>query len=82
MGTSPAGIEISGSYNNVWKGLYAKETQIVNTINGTLRILVTNNIWIPIQISYNPKTGNVFGLLNITTNFTGLGSLVSGKKPS
>jgi hypothetical protein len=72
-------FEVSGSYSNVWKGhLYKGEDQIVNTINGTLRVLITDNIWIPVTITYNPKNGNVLGLLNVTTNFTGLGNLFKG----
>lgn len=72
-------FDLGGSYSNVWKGhLYKGEDQIVNTINGTLRVLITDNIWIPVTIKYDWKTGNVFGLLDVTTNFTGLGNLFKG----
>ena len=73
-------FKLSGSHSNIWKGLYNKETQIVNTINGTLRIMVFNNIWIPITIKYDPKSGNVFGFLNVSANFTSLGNLLKPSK--
>jgi hypothetical protein len=72
-------FKVSGSYNNIIKGLYATETQINNTINGTLRIRIYDDIWIPFQIKYDTQTHNVFGFLNITTNFTGLSKLLNGK---
>ena len=75
-------FKLSGSYSNVWKGLYNKETQVVNTINGTLRVMVLDNIWIPITIKYDPKSGNVLGFLNVSLNFSGLGNSNNSKKSS
>ncbi len=75
-------FKLSGSYNNIWKGLYAKETQIVNTINGTLRLRIFDELWLPLRITYDPKRGNVFGFLNVVTNFTGLGKFLNPKKPA
>ncbi|HLK31328.1 MAG TPA: hypothetical protein VKT28_22300, partial [Puia sp.] len=71
-------FKVSGSYINIWKGLYANENQITNTINGTLRIRILDDIWIPIQIKYDTKNHNLFGFLNVTTNFTGLSNLLKG----
>ena len=68
-------FKLSGAYNNVWKGLYNGEDQVVNTINATVRILVFDKIWIPVQIKYDPKNHNVFGFLNVTANFNGFGNL-------
>jgi len=73
-------FKLSGSYSNIWKGLYPKEMQINNTINATLRLLVLDKIWIPLQIKYDTRNHNVFGFLNVTTNFNGLGGLLKSAK--
>jgi hypothetical protein len=77
-------LKVSYAYTNIWKGqLYPNERQITNTLNGTLNIRVFRQIWIPLQFSYDTKTHNVLGFLNVTTNFTTLGSLFkSAKSPS
>jgi hypothetical protein len=73
-------FKLSGSYVNILKGmLYSNEDRISNTINGTLRIRVFDEIWIPIEIKYGTKNHNVFGFLNVTTNFTGLSNLFKSK---
>lgn len=72
-------FKLSGSYNHIFSGLYDKEKSDISTINGTLRFRITNNFWIPLQIKYDPTNGNFLGFLNVTTNFTGLKSLISGK---
>jgi hypothetical protein len=66
-------FKLTASENYILAGLYKEETNQLFTLNGTLRIRVSNNISIPIEIKYDPKTGNVFGFLNITSNFTGQG---------
>ncbi|TAH01884.1 MAG: hypothetical protein EAZ16_11015 [Sphingobacteriales bacterium] len=57
-------LEFKGavSYFNVLKGGYAGETK-------SLRLRITNDIWLPIQINYNPKNGDLFGFLSIRSNF-------------
>lgn len=72
--------KIGGSYSNVWRGQYAGEDQIVNTLNATVRILVLNKFWLPLAIKYDRKTHNVFGFLNITTNFNGLADIFGAKQ--
>lgn len=71
-------FKISGSYTNIWKGLRADEKQITNTLGGTLRIRVIDDLWIPLEIKYDPANGNVFGFLSAKFNFTGLGKLLNG----
>lgn len=68
-------LKISGTYSNVWKGLYGNEQQITNTLNGVLRIRVFNEIWIPVTVKYDIDNGDVFGFLSVKTNFKALGSL-------
>jgi hypothetical protein len=75
-------FKLSGSYINVWKGVFAKENKITNTINGTIRLRVLDELWIPLKITYDTKNGNVFGFLNLVTNFTGIGKFLNPKNVS
>ena len=67
-----AEFKLSGSYNHTFRGLYKNEKQDSLTINGTFRIRIINDIWIPLEFKYDPKSGNIFGLLNLRLNFTGI----------
>jgi hypothetical protein len=71
-------FKVSGGINEVFHGTYKGEDPLDVTLNGTLRVRIFNEIWVPLQIKYDPKTGNVFGFLNVTMNFTGLGSILNG----
>lgn len=66
-------IKFSGEYDHVFTGLYPNEKQDRIDFNGTLRLRISNNIWIPLQFRYDPVAGNVLGFINVTTNFTGMG---------
>jgi len=68
-------LKFSGSYNHNFSRLYPKEERDVTTANATLRIRVIDDIWIPLEIKYDPKSGNVFGLLNVKFNFKALGTV-------
>ncbi|MGC4101204.1 hypothetical protein [Ferruginibacter sp.] len=68
-------LKLSGSYYHNFSSLYAKERRDSLTLNTVMRIRVINDIWIPLEVKYDPKTGNVFGFLNIKANFTALGNL-------
>ena len=73
-------FKASAEYQHIYKGqLYANESHDKFTLNGTLNLRLFNDIWIPLQFKWDPKTGNVFGFLNVTANFTGLASLVKGQ---
>lgn len=74
-----AEFKISGQYSRIYKGGYNNEKTDSLTINGTIRIRVTKNIWVPLEIKYDPRSGNIFGFLNVRCNFSALGS--SAKKP-
>ena len=69
-------IKFSGSYYHHFGTVYLNEQKQSLSINGTVRIRVLDDIWIPLEIKYDPKSGNVFGFLNIKANFTGLGKLL------
>jgi hypothetical protein len=73
-------LKFSGSYYHNFSGLYADEERDKITLNGTARVRIYEDIWIPLEIKYDPKNGNVFGFLNIKANFTGLGKLLKGAK--
>ncbi|MDQ3683666.1 MAG: hypothetical protein M3352_11455 [Bacteroidota bacterium] len=55
--------------------MYAKERRDSLTLNMTIRVRVISDIWVPLEIKYDPKSGNVFGFLNVRANFKALGKL-------
>lgn len=65
-------FKASASYNRIFSGLYASEKKELFTLNGTLRVRIFEDIWIPVQFRYDPDSGNVFGILNVKANFTSL----------
>lgn len=67
-----AEFKVSGEYNRVFKGLYADERKDLLTLNGTLRVRLFKDLWLPIEIKYDPKKGRLFGLLDVRFNFTAL----------
>jgi hypothetical protein len=73
-------FQFSGSYSRNLTTLYGKEKRDSLTFNGTLRIRIINDIWIPLEIKYDPRSGNVFGFINVRFNFSALGGLASLNK--
>jgi hypothetical protein len=71
-------FKLSGSYYHTFKKLYPGEDRNRVTLNGTIRIRIINDIWIPIEIKYDPGSGNVFGFLNVRANFSGLRKFING----
>jgi hypothetical protein len=71
-------FKLSGGFYYTLSGLFIGEEKSRITINGTLRMRVYNDIWIPIEVRYDPKSGNVFGVLNVRTNFTALKGFLKG----
>lgn len=65
-------FKMSAAYMTILNGLYPGERKELFTLNGTLRIRVIDDVWVPVQFKYDPKTGNVFGLLNVKVNFSAL----------
>jgi hypothetical protein len=65
-------FKIGGGYYYTASALYKNEERSRLTLNGTFRLRVINDIWIPLEIKYDTKTGNVFGFLNVRANFTAL----------
>jgi len=71
-------FKLSGSYYHTFSTLYENEKRDRLTINGTLRVRILNDIWVPLEIKYDPDTGNVFGLLNVRVNFSALNKFLNG----
>ncbi|PZR09688.1 MAG: hypothetical protein DI539_21775, partial [Flavobacterium psychrophilum] len=74
-----AEFKLSGGYTRLNR-IYAGERKDSITLNGTLRIRVFGDIWIPLEIKYDPRKGNLFGFLNIRANFKAIKDMTSGKK--
>lgn len=66
-------FKFSGEYYHFFSGLYPGEEKDRFTFNGTIRVRVINDIWIPLQFKYDPDKGNVFGFLSVKFNFAGQG---------
>lgn len=73
-GKSYLEFNLGGGYMHVFNGLYKDEEANKVTLNGTLRIRVFSDIWIPLEIKYDTKKGNLFGFLNVRANFKALGN--------
>lgn len=65
-------FKFSGEYRHNFHQLYPGEKRDFINFNGTLRIRVINDIWIPLQFKYDPANGNVFGFISAKLNFNGL----------
>lgn len=66
----------SSSYRHNFTSLYPGEERDVFSLNGTIRVRIFDDVWVPLEIKWDPKNGNVLGLLNVKANFTGIGKLV------
>jgi hypothetical protein len=64
-------FKLSGSYMYINRP-YANERSDSTTVNGTLRVRVFGDVWIPLEIKYDPKSGNFLGFLNVRANFKAL----------
>lgn len=66
-----AEFKLSGEYHRISQGGYTGEKKDSLTINGTLRFRIVNDIWVPIEIKYDPGSGNIFGFLSVRLNIKG-----------
>lgn len=65
-------FKASAEYRRLNSGKYVNEEQELFTLNGTVRVRVFDDIWIPLEFKYDPKNGNVLGFLSVRANFTAL----------
>jgi hypothetical protein len=70
-------LKFSGSYIHNFGNLYRNERRDSVTVDATLRVRIIGDIWIPLEIKYDPRSGNVLGFLNVRANFTGLKKLLA-----
>ena len=65
-------LKFSGGYYHIFSGIYTKEDKDQLWLNGTVRIRIFNDIWVPFEVKYDPKNGNLFGFINVRANFRAL----------
>ncbi|MRG45735.1 hypothetical protein GFS24_11450 [Chitinophaga sp. SYP-B3965] len=71
-----AEFKVSGEYTHV-SNPYVGEKKDQTTINSVLRIRIYQDIWVPLEIKYDPESGNFLGFLNVRANFKGLKGLMA-----
>jgi hypothetical protein len=65
-------LKFSGGYFYNFSQLYAGEERNRLFFNGTIRLRVMNDIWVPVEFKYDPRNGNLFGFINVRANFKAL----------
>lgn len=65
-------LSFSGEYHHIFNQVYRNEEKNFFTFNGTFRLKIFNEIWIPIEFKYDPKRGNLFGFVNARFNFNSM----------
>lgn len=65
-------MKFSGGYYYNFSQLYASEERNRLFFNSTIRVRIMNDIWVPFEIKYDPKNGNLFGFINVRANFKAL----------
>lgn len=63
-------MKFSGEYRYNFHKLYLNEQRIFFTFNSVIRLRIFNEVWIPIEMKYDPKNGNFFGFINARFNFS------------
>ncbi len=67
--------KFSAGFQHRFNGLYLQEKRDRLSMNTTLRFRVMNDIWVPMEIRYDPENGHLTGFLTVKANFTGLHSI-------
>jgi hypothetical protein len=71
-------FSFSGSFLYNFGKTYNAQKRDSLMFNGTIRIRILGDIWIPLEFKYAPKSGNIFGFINLRANFSTLGKLAKG----
>ena len=66
-------MKFSGEYHHIFSRANAAEKKDRLTFNGTVRIKIIHDIWIPLIFKYDPKNGTILGFLSVRFNFSGQG---------
>lgn len=69
-------IKLAAAYKHNFSNLYTGEERSLFTMNSTARVRIYNDIWIPLEIKWDPKNGNVLSTLSLKSNFIGLANLL------
>lgn len=72
-------MKFGGTYRHNFSRLYSNEQRDQVMFSGTFRLRIIADIWVPLEFRYDPKSGNVFGFLNVRANFSTLGNVAKGK---
>jgi len=54
-------ILLNAEFNYIPTGLYVKENQVSLMAASTISVRIANNIYLPIEVKYDPASGNVLG---------------------
>jgi len=65
-------LKFSGEYRHIFHRLYTNEERDFFSFNGTIRLRILNEIWIPIEFKYDVKNSNLFGFISAKFNFSSL----------
>lgn len=65
-------LKFCGGYYHNFGTLYANDDRDRVFVNGTVRIRILNDIWVPFEVKYDPRNGNIFGFINVRANFRAL----------
>lgn len=68
-------FKVAGGYDHIFSGQYINEDLSLFSLEGEMRLRITNELWLPFTLRYQPGTGNVFGFLNVRANFDLLNKL-------
>ncbi len=62
-------LKLAAAYTNLFAGQYVNEEKDLFTLNGTARVRITDQFWIPFEIKYDPKNTRTFAFLGLRVNF-------------
>lgn len=64
-------LKFSGEYRHNFHRLYPNEKRDKLYFNGTFRVKVFADIWVPLEFKYDPLSGNILGFISAKLNFSG-----------
>ncbi|MBO9199367.1 MULTISPECIES: hypothetical protein [Niastella] len=65
-------LKFSGGYYRNLSTLYASDDRDRIFVNGTVRVRIFSDIWVPFEVKYDPRNGNLLGFINVRANFRAL----------
>ena len=68
-------IKFTGEYRSILLGKLDNEIKATKMAVFTLRARITKDLWIPLDIKYDPDHGNFFGFISAKVNLDGLKNL-------